>query len=102
MIRSMTGFGASEGPVGRARVTVELRSVNHRFFNPSLKLPTSLARWEAEVREALRKHVARGHVTVLARVERSAEVAPVVNEVKFARYASALRALRDKHMLGGD
>jgi uncharacterized protein (TIGR00255 family) len=54
MIRSMTGFGAAEGPVGGSRVSVELRSVNHRFFNPSLKLPAALTRWEGEVREALR------------------------------------------------
>ena len=36
MIQSMTGYGTAEGPVGRGRVTVEVRSVNHRFFNPSL------------------------------------------------------------------
>jgi len=44
MMRSMTGFGAAEGMVGTARVSVELRSVNHRFFNPSIKLPGALAR----------------------------------------------------------
>ena len=54
MIRSMTGFGAAEGPVGAVHVSVELRTVNHRFFSPSLKLPSALARWEPDVREALR------------------------------------------------
>jgi uncharacterized protein YicC (UPF0701 family) len=34
----MTGFGSAEGDVGGARVSVEIRSVNHRFFNPSIKL----------------------------------------------------------------
>ena len=68
MIRSMTGFGAAEGPVGGSRVSVELRSVNHRFFNPSIKLSTALSQWEGEVREALRQRIARGHVTVMARV----------------------------------
>ena len=53
MIRSMTGFGAADGLVGAARVTVEIRSVNHRFFNPTIKLPDELSRWEGEVREAL-------------------------------------------------
>ena len=52
MIQSMTGFGSAEGPLGRGRVTVEVRTVNHRFFNPSLKLPTRLQRWEGDVREA--------------------------------------------------
>ena len=71
MIRSMTGFGAADGTVGGGRVSVEIRSVNHRFFNPSIKLPSVLARWEADVREALRRRVSRGHVTLSARFERA-------------------------------
>ena len=47
MIRSMTGFGSADGPLGSGRVSVELRTVNHRFFNPSLKLPASLSQWES-------------------------------------------------------
>lgn len=74
MIRSMTGFGAAEGRVGDRRVSVELRTVNHRFFTPTIKLPGALARWEGDVREALRARVARGHVTLFARVEREAAV----------------------------
>jgi uncharacterized protein (TIGR00255 family) len=66
----MTGFGAAEGRVGDLRVTVEVRSVNHRFFTPSVKLPGALARWEGEAREAMRARVSRGHVTLSARVER--------------------------------
>jgi uncharacterized protein YicC (UPF0701 family) len=50
MIKSMTGFGSAEGEIGGAHVSVEVRSVNHRFFNPSLKLPSELAKWEGEVR----------------------------------------------------
>ena len=46
MIRSMTGFGAADGVVGGGRVSVEVRSVNHRFFSPSIKLPSLLSRWE--------------------------------------------------------
>jgi uncharacterized protein (TIGR00255 family) len=75
MIRSMTGFGAAEGRVGDQRVSVELRTVNHRFFTPAIKLPGALARWEADVREALRARVARGHVTVFARAEREGAAA---------------------------
>ena len=102
MIRSMTGFGAAEGPVGATRVSVELRTVNHRFFSPSLKLPAALARWEPEVREALRQRIERGHVTVTARLERKSEDGPVVDEAKFAHYASALRALKERNQLGGE
>ena len=102
MIRSMTGFGSAEGSVGGSRVAVEVRTVNHRYFNPSIKLPSMLARWEAEVREALRKHIARGHVTISAHVERPETDGAVVDEAKFARHAAALIALRDRNGLGGE
>jgi uncharacterized protein (TIGR00255 family) len=102
MIRSMTGFGSAEGNVGASRVTVEVRTVNHRYFNPSIKLPSLLARWESEVRETLRKHIARGHVTVSAYVERPETDGAVVDEAKFARHAAALIALRDRNGLGGE
>lgn len=102
MIRSMTGFGAAEGTVGGARVAVEVRSVNHRFFNPSLKIPGVLSRWEGEVREALRKTVARGHVSVMVRLDRDDDDIPQVNEATFAKYAAQLIELRDRHGLGGD
>ncbi len=101
MIRSMTGFGAAEGPVGSTRVSVELRSVNHRFFNPSLKLPTALSQWEGEVREALRQRIARGHLTVFARLERTEEQGAVVDEARFAHYAAELRRLQAAHGLTG-
>ena len=103
MIRSMTGFGAAEGRVGGQRVSVELRSVNHRFFNPSIKLPGAFARWEGEVREALRQRIARGHVTLSARIERDAAVrSQVVDETRFAQYVSLLRELQERHGLAGD
>lgn len=100
MIRSMTGFGAAEGDVGGVRVSVEIRSVNHRFFTPSLKLPGAFARWEADVREALRKSVGRGHVTLYARIEdAAARSAAIVDEKRFAAYVEQLRALQVRHRL---
>lgn len=100
MIRSMTGFGSATGGVGNSQVTVELRTVNHRFFNPSLKLPASFARWEAEVREALRRGIARGHVTVSVRTESSAVNGSVVNETRFGEYVTRLRELQLRYGLG--
>ena len=100
MIRSMTGFGAAEGMVGGSRVSVELRTVNHRFFSPSIKLPSELSRWEPEVREALRKKISRGHVTVSARTERTSSKSSI-DEQRFASYVSMLRELRDRHGLDG-
>ncbi len=102
MIRSMTGFGAADGLVGSLHVSLELRTVNHRFFSPSLKLPAALSRWEGEVREALRKQIARGHVTVSARLEREVAPGASIDEVRFADYAAQLKALRDANGLGGE
>src|SRR5687768_8677293 len=102
MIRSMTGFGTADGRVGAARVTVEVRTVNHRFFNPSLKLPTPLVRWETEVREALRQRVARGHVTLAARLDRqTSDERPglQIDEARFAGYVGQLRDLAARHGL---
>ena len=101
MIRSMTGFGAADGTVGGSRVSVELRTVNHRFLSPSIKLPAEFARWEPEVREALRKRVARGHVTLTARAERATS-GGAIDEARFATYVTLLRGLRERHGLAGD
>jgi uncharacterized protein (TIGR00255 family) len=102
MIRSMTGFGTADGRVGHARVTVEVRTVNHRFFSPSLKLPAPLARWESDVRELLRQRIARGHVTLHARHEREADAGREglqIDEARFAGYVGQLRALAARHGL---
>jgi uncharacterized protein (TIGR00255 family) len=97
----MTGFGAAEGEVGGGRVSVEVRSVNHRFFSPSIKLPGVLVRWEGDVREALKRGVSRGHVTVSARFERDDDptAALPIDESRFTAYVSQLRRLQQTHGL---
>jgi len=102
MISSMTGFGAADGTVGDARASVEIRTVNHRFFSPNLKLPSAFARWEGEIREILRQKIARGHVTLTAHVDRPAASGSVIDEVRLAQYATALKELQKKHGLGGE
>lgn len=67
MPHSMTGFGAGEGLVAGGRLRVEIRTVNHRHFNPSLKLPGELASLEGELREELRRSFDRGHIAVSVR-----------------------------------
>jgi len=99
----MTGFGAAEGVVGGSHASVEIRTVNHRFFSPNLKLPAALARWEGDVRELLRQKIARGHVTLTARLDSAGGGAgPRIDEGKVAQYATTLRELQKKHALGGE
>jgi uncharacterized protein (TIGR00255 family) len=100
MIKSMTGFGSADGSVGKSRVSVEIRSVNHRFFNPSLKLPSELSRWEGEVREAMRRGISRGHVTLTARVEREQLEAMRIDEERFGQYLQQIRRLQEEFGLG--
>jgi uncharacterized protein (TIGR00255 family) len=100
MIKSMTGFGSAEGEVGGARVSVELRSVNHRFFNPSIKLPSDLAKWEGDVRETMRKSIARGHVTLTARIQREETEVTRIDEERFGAYLAQIQRLQDRFHLG--
>ncbi len=96
----MTGFGAADGEVGGARVSVEIRSVNHRFFNPAIKLPAELSRWEPEVREALRRGVSRGHISVTARLARH-ESEGTIDETRFGQYVDQIRRLQERFALDG-
>jgi uncharacterized protein (TIGR00255 family) len=102
MISSMTGFGAADGVAGDTRVSVEVRTVNHRFFSPNLKIPAAYGRWEAEIRELLRQRIARGHVTLTVRIDRDpAAAATTIDETRFAHYLTAIRALEKVHSLEG-
>ncbi|AMW04951.1 YicC/YloC family endoribonuclease [Gemmatimonas phototrophica] len=101
MIRSMTGYGQAEGTVGALRVVVDVRTVNHRFFSPSIKVPGAFGRWESDVREAMRLKVARGHVTLTARAERMADAPVAINEARFAAAAAQLKALVEANGLSG-
>jgi uncharacterized protein (TIGR00255 family) len=96
-VRSMTGYGVAEGALGQDRLTVELRSVNHRFFNPTFKLPSMLVRWEREAREVMRARVARGHVTLSARLGAEAVSTLRIDGDRFAMYLEQLRSLAARH-----
>jgi uncharacterized protein (TIGR00255 family) len=98
----MTGFGMAEGTVGGKRVSVEVRTVNHRFFNPSIKLPAAFSQWEGDVREALRRRIARGHVTVQVRYDSGPDGGATIDARRFAQYVEQLRELRERHVLRGD
>jgi uncharacterized protein (TIGR00255 family) len=101
---SMTGFGAAEGPVAGRRLRVEIRTVNHRYFNLSAKLPSELSAMEGEVRDRLRRDFERGHITVQARWTEAAELGGGFGvDLDRARLvASRLRELQSALGLGGE
>ena len=69
MIHSMTGFGLGEAEVNGTSSTVELRSVNNRFCEVSVRLPRSLSEYESEVQARIKKNFARGRITARIQVE---------------------------------
>jgi len=99
----MTGFGAAEGPAGPGRLRAEIRTVNHRYFNFSPKLPADLAPLEGEFRERLRREFDRGHITLSVRwIEGSEREAVLTVDVARARtIADRLRELQEAASLGG-
>ena len=64
MIRSMTGYSRVEAEEAGFAITVNIRSTNHRFLDPQLRLPSSLDALEPVVRRLLKEHVVRGHVEI--------------------------------------
>lgn len=68
MLLSMTGFGHSSLQTSLAHVSAELKSVNNRYLKLSLRLPDSLARFEADIERVIRSRIARGAVQGTIRV----------------------------------
>lgn len=64
MVYSMTGFGRAEYSDEARRVIIEMKSVNHRYCDISVKLPRSISRFEPEIRKRLKLYVERGKVDV--------------------------------------
>jgi len=100
----MTGFGAADGEVAGGRLRLEIRSVNHRHLSVQLKVPGELADLEAALRERLRVHFERGHVTVSGRwVEEPPRQETVVVDAERARsLAASLRAVARELGVTGD
>jgi uncharacterized protein (TIGR00255 family) len=63
MIRSMTGYGDAERESDEGLVRVEVRTVNHRFFNSSVKTPNGMDRFERPMVQGLKRYLTRGHVS---------------------------------------
>ena len=56
MIKSMTGFGRSEISEGKRKISVEMKSVNHRYLEAGIKMPKKLNIFEARIRDLLKKY----------------------------------------------
>lgn len=64
MIKSMTGFGKASSKFKDGRITVEIKTVNHKFFDATLKLPETIAIFEERVKETLQRRLRRGKVNL--------------------------------------
>src|SRR5690606_12279776 len=94
MIRSMTGFGDASAQVDGVHYVVEVRSLNNKFFKPTLRLPDLIAGLEAELEAALRRRVSRGSVTLTVKLRISdAHAASRVNEPALLAYLNHLETI---------
>src|SRR6266540_4821042 len=91
----MTGFGSAEGNVLGGRLSIEIRAVNHRYYNPQLKLPFELAGVDGPLRERLRQLLERGHVTVSARWIEAPEAEGGAVAVDLARARQLVAAAKE-------
>jgi len=78
MIMSMTGYGKGSAPVAGGEITVEIRTLNHRYIDFSIRLPRALNGFELEVEKAIRKRIRRGQVYVTVVFGRSGEATALV------------------------
>lgn len=95
MLRSMTGFGAGRARVGDEEVSVELRSLNHKFCEVKVRLPRELATLEPAISKQVKDRLARGSVEVLVRRQTATAsgTVPTVDVGLAREYARAFREL---------
>ena len=95
MIKSMTGFGRAEAVNELRKITVEMKSVNNRYFDCNIRLPKKYSAFEADVRGILKEYVSRGKVDVFITEETYAESnsEPVLSEALAAKYADILKEI---------
>ena len=82
MIKSMTGYGSAKGAVEGLEISVELKSVNNRYLDTSVRLPRSFLFAEEMVKSCVQKHISRGKVDVFVSVNsaNAGDMAVQVNE----------------------
>ena len=104
MIKSMTGYGSAKGTVEGIEVTVELKSVNNKFLDTSVRLPRSFIFAEETLKSAVQSHISRGKVDVFVTVDSSMadDMIVRVNEPLLRGYIDAIKSISDGFGLPGD
>ena len=104
MIKSMTGFGRCEVSEGSRKITVEMKSVNHRYLDISMKMPKKLNFFDAAIRGVLKEYIQRGKVDVYITYEDLSEsnVALTYNRQVAAQYMDYFRQMEEQFGLKND
>ena len=104
MIKSMTGFGSAKGKAGDLEISIELKSVNNRYLDASVRMPRSFLFAEDAVKSAIGRHISRGKVDMFINVDSSAadDMSVKVNEPLLRGYLDAIRLISEKYGLSND
>lgn len=104
MIRSMTGYGRGEAVLHDRTITVELRAVNNRYLDCSVKIPRLYVFAEETIKAQVQKSVGRGKVDVFISIDSAAadKVAVTLNRPVADGYYTALTQMRDAYGLRDD
>lgn len=104
MLKSMTGFGHCERTENETTLTVEIRTVNHRYCDVYLRMPKQLNGFEEMARSAITSRVMRGKVDVFVTLDQksAAVMQASVDETLAGSYVQALRTLADRFGLRDD
>ena len=98
MIKSMTGFGRCENHQGDRKFTVEMKAVNHRYFDVNIRMPKKLNFFETAIRSVLKEYLQRGKVDVFITYEDYSEtnLSLKYNEAVAAQYLTYFREMEEK------
>ena len=104
LIKSMTGYGRAVETVNGREFTVELRSVNNRYLDCTVKLPRSLSFGEEAVKQAVKASVSRGKVDVFISVksENADDTTITLNKAVLEGYLTAMRQMVDEFQVRDD
>ena len=104
MIRSMTGFGRGEVYENNRKCTVEMKAVNHRYFDVNIRMPKSVSYFEAAARGILKEQISRGKVDVFITMEDDSEGSFSLrcNKALAAEYLKYYRELAGELSLDND